>query len=112
MALDVLGDRHGRLAAADRAHRLSFADAVADLQVEIQNLPGQGRQNSRHAVLVELHFAGDRDRSRHLAFGNGLDFDRRQPCGIEHDDVASGGIGLRRATVSSRVTRRRTGPTA
>ena len=79
VALDMVSDRGGHLAAVDRAQRLPFPDAVADLCTKIDHLTWEGRQYPRQPILVELHLACNDERSGHGVLADDIDLD-----GSEH----------------------------
>ena len=75
LALEILANRRRGVAAGDRAERLALPDAVADLDVKVDDLAGDRRQDAREAIFVELHASGDGERGRRLAIGDGTDDD-------------------------------------
>jgi hypothetical protein len=69
-----------------------FADDVADLHAEIDDLAGDRDEHARHAVLVELDLARDREVAGQLVLGDRIDLDRREHLLVDHER----GVGLRR----------------
>ena len=58
LALQVIRDQRGDLAAFDRKQQLIFFDGITDTELEIDRLTWQGSQDASRAIVVELHFAG------------------------------------------------------
>jgi hypothetical protein len=79
VALDMVSDSGGHLAAVDRAQRLPFPDCIAYLRAKIDHLTREGRQHPCQPILVKLHLAGNDERSGHGVLADDLHLD-----GSEH----------------------------
>ena len=88
-ALDPLRDRRRRLAAAEFAEDLASAHGVADFHAQVHDLAGEGREDARHAVLVELDFARNREGAGRVALDDRIDDDRTQHRRIDEDAVVA-----------------------